>query len=142
VRLKDSASGSEICHLWRDRISGRDCPQFPNELVQFLMFLADNCVVSLAGICVVFICDLVLTCKKKKEKKVKIDKFLIKVSYQLIHRRNVHRRKDDHRKVHRRIGVAEMSHSVIQMIWYMQTVWLVQKVWGSRGTLASTNVFG
>jgi len=30
------------------------------------MFLAGNCVVSLAGICVVFICDLVLMCKKKE----------------------------------------------------------------------------
>jgi len=56
--------------------------------------------VPLAGFCVVFICDLVLTCKKKK-KELQLKNVLIKVSYQLIHRR----------KVHRRYGVAEMSHS-------------------------------
>ena len=66
--------------------------------------LAGIYVVSLAGICVVFICDLALTCKKRQE--LKLENVLIKVSYQLIHRRNVHGR-----KVHRRIGVAEMSHS-------------------------------
>jgi len=62
-------------------------------------------VVPLAGFCVVFICDLVLTCKKKK-KELQLKNVLIKVSYQLIHRR-----KGDRRKVHRRYGVAEMSHS-------------------------------
>jgi len=45
----------------------------------------------LAGICVVFICDLVLTCKKRE---LKLKNLLIKVSYQLIHRRKVHRRID------------------------------------------------
>jgi len=57
VRWKDSASGSEICQLWRYRISARDCPQFPNGLVQFLMFLAGgNCAVSLAGfVCYLFV---------------------------------------------------------------------------------------
>jgi len=40
VRWKDSANGSEICQLWRDWISARDCPQFLNGLVQLLMFLA------------------------------------------------------------------------------------------------------
>jgi len=64
VRWKDSASDWEICQLWRDRISARDCPQFPNGLVQFLMLLAGNCVVCLGGLC--GICDFVLTCKKKK----------------------------------------------------------------------------
>jgi len=30
------------------------------------MILAGRCGVSLAGICVVFICDLVLTCRERK----------------------------------------------------------------------------
>ena len=32
--------GSGVCQLWSDRISARNCPQFPNGLVQFLIFLA------------------------------------------------------------------------------------------------------
>jgi len=66
VWWKDSANGSVICQLWCDRISPRDCPRFPNGLVQFLMILAGRCGVSLAGICVVFICGLVLTCRERK----------------------------------------------------------------------------
>jgi len=44
------------------------------------MFLSGNCVVSLAGICVLFICDPDLTCKKKK-KELKFKNVLIKISY-------------------------------------------------------------
>jgi len=108
--------------LWRDRISAWDCPQFPNGLAQFLMFLDGYCVVPLADICVVFVCELVLTCKKRNEKRVKIEKY----SYQSFLSTDSSPKRPSPKspspKRRRQNGVADIYHSGSTCLQHSKTI--------------------